>query len=42
MDVFCIDGVDIDSIDGMVEKHSVSAFQYFLQIECIRNTYTLC
>ena len=33
MDVFCIDSVDIDSIDGMVEKPSVSAFQNFLWIE---------
>ena len=50
MDVFCINSVDIDSIecirdpclvsavstysiDGMVEKPSVSAFQNFLQIE---------
>ena len=50
MDVFCIDSVDIDSIecirdpcpvstvltysiDGMVEKPSVSAFQNFLRIE---------
>ena len=29
----CIDSVNIDSIDGMVEKPSVSAFQNFLQIE---------
>ena len=50
MDVFCIDSVDIDSIEcirslscidsvdiysinGMVEKHWVSAFQNFLRIE---------
>ena len=37
MDVFCIDSVNIDSIecirDGMVEKPSVSAFQNFLRIE---------
>ena len=51
MDVFCIDSVNIDSIecirdpclvstvstyiifDGMVEKHTVSAFQNFLRIE---------
>ena len=41
MDVFCIDSVNIDSIDsidiysidGMVEKPSVSAFQNFLWIE---------
>ena len=29
----CIDSVDIDSIDGMVEKPWISAFQNFLQIE---------
>ena len=28
-----IDSIDIYSNDGMVEKHSVSAFQNFLQIE---------
>ena len=50
MDVFCIDSIDIDSIEcirdpclvltvstysinGMVEKPSVSAFQNFLRIE---------
>ena len=29
----CIDSIDIYSIDNMVEKPSVSAFQNFLQIE---------
>ena len=29
----CIDSVDIYSIDGMVEKPRVSAFQNFLRIE---------
>ena len=29
----CIDSVNIDGIDGMVEKPWVSAFQNFLQIE---------
>ena len=29
----CIDSVDIDSIDGMVEKPWVLAFQNFLRIE---------
>ena len=29
----CIDSINIYSIDGMVEKSSVSAFQNFLQIE---------
>ena len=29
----CIDSIDIYSIDGMVEKPSVSAFQNFLWIE---------
>ena len=29
----CIDSIDIYSIDGMVEKPSVSAFQNFLRIE---------
>ena len=33
MDVFCIDSVDIYSIDSMVEKPSVSASQNFLRIE---------
>ena len=33
MDVFCIDSVDIDNIDGMAEKPLVSAFQNLLQIE---------
>ena len=33
MDVFCIDSIDIYSIDGKVEKPSVSTFQNFLQIE---------
>ena len=60
MDVFCINSVDIDSIecirdpcpvltvstysiDGMVEKSTQSQLsKNFLQIECIRNTYTLC
>ena len=28
-----IDNIDICGIDGMVKKHSVSAFQNFLQIE---------
>ena len=37
MDVFCIDSVNIDSIDGMVEKPSVSAFQNFLWIENLLN-----
>ena len=29
----CIDSINIYSIDGVVEKPSVSAFQNFLQIE---------
>ena len=29
----CIDSVDIDNIDGMVEKLWVPAFQNFLRIE---------
>ena len=29
----CIDSIDIYSIDGMVEKPLVSAFQNFLRIE---------
>ena len=29
----CIDSIDIYSINGMVEKPSVSAFQNFLRIE---------
>ena len=29
----CIDSINIYSIDGMVEKPSVSAFQNFLRIE---------
>ena len=29
----CVDSVDMYSIDGMVEKPWVSAFQNFLQIE---------
>ena len=34
----CINSIDMYSIDGMVEKPSVSAFQNFLQIENQLNT----
>ena len=37
-----IDSIDIYSIDGMVEKPSVSAFQNFLQIDNRLNVNPYC